>query len=214
MRQFLLPFVIVAIGNADMETAILRYLDACHSSENTKHHCDIWQLPHPGGEFDGVSVYGIGKHSSQGLTSVRPTLIGGDVSRQGIVVIPQIAILMPDNAASAPPIVAKPPGTIVAGENVTISETAKVSTGLASGVQAGLLVHHQPILPASYSIQSRQISLACHECSVGFAYLPVTMAKSACTKSGASQLLQACHERAEYNGQPNNFRGYRRWTIN
>ena len=56
MRQFLLPFLLVAIGGADIERAILSYLGSHYPIPDTEYVCELSGVMAQAPEADSVAV--------------------------------------------------------------------------------------------------------------------------------------------------------------
>jgi hypothetical protein len=71
MRYFLLPYLLVTIGSADIEQAVLKYLAAHYPLSRAEYTCDLLDISLPAVECDSVAVDGFGRHNLCGRSTVR-----------------------------------------------------------------------------------------------------------------------------------------------
>jgi predicted transcriptional regulator with HTH domain len=71
VRHFLLPIVLVSLGSADIERAILQYLNSHYPLSGAEYVCELTGAAQVQLEFDSVSVEGFGKENPGGQTTAR-----------------------------------------------------------------------------------------------------------------------------------------------
>jgi len=100
VRHFLLPFLIVAIGNAEIEQAILKYLSEHFPLANAQYVCEFPGVAIHSGDADSMAIDGFGKENPRGRTTVRLSFYRqGEMTRSSVIGV-KIGVLKPVLVAS------------------------------------------------------------------------------------------------------------------